>query len=114
MRGYAFAPTHEPDVFGGGGFNGNIVFGNGHDICQTGFHGWNMRIEFGFLQHDRYVDIRDFVARIPHHPEHFGEQEFAVNPFPARVFVRKMVANVPHVGSSKEGVAQYMAHHIGI
>ena len=61
MSGNSFAPAHKANMLGGGGFNGNIIFGNGHDLRQAGFHSGNMWIEFRFLQHYRYIHIRDFV-----------------------------------------------------
>ena len=110
----ALLPPDETQVFGRRRLDRYGTFGDAHNPGQAGFHGWNVRVEFGFLQHDRHVDVADLVARAAHHFEYLSQQNFAVDALPLRIFVGKMVPDVAKVGRAEQRIAENVANDVGV
>ena len=111
---YALLTTSKPKSLGGGGFDGDIVLIGLHDLCQTGFHGRHMRIDFGPFGADGSVYVSEAIAFCGDEFDGFAQQYLAIHVQRVGRRVGEVVANVAHVGSAEQRIADGMNQHIGV
>lgn len=114
VGGYTFATTGVAEALGGGGFNRHLLFRAAEALGKHGFHGCDVRIDFGLFAAYCEVGIAEFVAFAVDKFCHFGKQNFAVDAFVFRVFVGEMVTDVAKIGGAEHGIAECVDGNIGI
>ncbi len=102
-------------MFGGGGFDGDVIKVDAHHLGEGLLHLWDVGIEFGMFSADGAVDVADAVAFGGNDVEGLAQKNLGVDVLKLVALLGwKMITDVAHVGGSKNGVANGMDEHIGI
>ena len=77
-------------------------------------HGGGVRSQPRCVRHHGAVGIDRGVALLARHPHHLAQQVHAVGPFPGRVRVGEVAAQVAESHRAEDGIGQGMADGVGI
>lgn len=105
----------EAELFGGGGFDGDVIDVDAHYSGERLFHFGYARIHLGTFGTDGGIDVANGIAFGCYEVDSFAEKYLGVDVLELVAFFRReVVADVAHVGCTKYGIADGMDEHIGI
>lgn len=110
----AFLSSDETEVLGGGGFDADEIWIYIHHLGEGGLHGWYVGIEFRTLCTDGGIDIAYAVVFGCDKLDGASKEDLAVDVLELGSGVRKMIANVSHIGCSEQGITNGVDEHVGI
>lgn len=114
VGGYAFFASGEAEPFGCGGLDADAVGVYADNVGKTLLHSRDVGIDFrAFGCHSR-VNIANGVAFGGDEFDRPFQQDFAVYTLEFCPCVGEVIANVTHIGSSKQSVTDGVDKHIGI
>lgn len=106
--------TGESEMFGGGGFDGDVLFGNLHDSGERALHFGNIGTDFRTLCNDGGIDVADFITGFAHQLHGSRQQNLTVDVLELLTVIGKIKTDVAQSGSSEHGVADGMDQYVGI
>lgn len=111
----SFLASCEAELFGGGGFDGDVIDVDAHDIGEGLLHLGDVWVELGTFGADGGIDVANGIAFGCYEVDGFAKQYLGVDVLELVAFFRReVVADVAHVGCTKYGIADGMDEHIGI
>lgn len=106
--------TGESEMFGCGGFDGDVLFGNLHDSGERALHFGNIGTDFRTLCNDGGIDVADFITGFAHELHGSRQQNLTVDVLELLTVIGKIKTDVAQSGSSEHGVADGMDQYVGI
>src|SRR5215472_1503404 len=114
MRRDRFASADCIDSFVGLRFEINFARSDAERLSQRRTHRGKMRAEFRPLANDYCIDIHDTEATVRQKPANMLQKNQARCPFPLRVGVGKVCANVTEAGCAQQRVSNRVTQHVAV
>ena len=114
MGADAFLAAFEAEVFGSGGFDGDIVNRGVEDVGDGLAHERDERGYLGLLSNDDAVDVADAESMLVDELKAVAEEYFAVDVFVLGVVVGEVLSDVAEGGGTEDGVADGMEEYVGV
>lgn len=105
----------EAELFGGGGFDGDVIDVDAHDIGEGLLHLGDVWVELGTLCTDGSIDVANGIAFGCYEVDGFAEKYLGIDVLELVTFFRgEVVADVAHVGCTKYGIADGMDENVSV
>ena len=114
VGGDAFLAAREAKALGGSGLDGYIVDIAADNAGHRLLHLRDMGIHLRTLGTDGGVDVDQMIAFGGNKVDGLAEENLAVDAVGLGSGIRKVVANVAHIGGTEEGVADGVQQHVSI
>ncbi len=114
LRRDAFSAPDGAEMIGGGGFDGDVPFGDPDGASQGASHLRDEGGKPGFLCDDGCVDVSNVPAPIAHHAEHGAEQVQAAGIFEPGVARWEVGPEISERRGAQEGIHEGMGQDVGI
>ena len=111
---YPFGASGEAEMLRSGGFDGYAVGADAQVGGDVGYHLRDVGEHLGLLGYDGHVDVGDGVTLFGHELHAAAEQGARVGPFPFRVGVGEMIADIAQGGGAEDGVGQGVEGNVGV
>lgn len=112
--GDAFATACEAEPFGGGGLDTDAAYVESEVVRHILSHPGYMRQHFRSLGHDGDVDVMRSKAGPAENRHYLAQKHPRVGPFPLRICVGEVCADIAEGGGAEECVAQGVECDVGI